>query len=552
MRAVLSVMENLEKGKRAYLFLLLFGMLFFLPGLSSLPPTDRDESRFAQASKQMLETGNYVDIRLQEVPRYKKPIGIYWLQAATVKLAGQPLDHIWPYRIPSSLGALATVLLTCFFGSCFFNRRVGLLAGVLVASCLLLGVEARLAKTDAALLATITAMQGLLGLLYLERHERRKGRWPLVLLFWLACAAGILIKGPLPPVIALATVLTLCVVDRQIKLLKTIRPLVGLLLLAAMVLPWFIAIQQATGGEFMQKAFYGDFLPKLLKGQESHGAPPGYYLLLFPLLFWPGSLLVVRYLPQLWQRRSEDIVRFLFAWLIPAWIIFELVPTKLPHYVMPFFPAIALLTAAGLSQPAALERSIGKLRRWLSLPLVFVWFVTALILTLGLPLLPVWLQRFEPWHVLPLAGGLLILRGAWKLQRNLPPLSVLPLFLLGALLIFPVTFYDILPRLELAWPSRQVAEILQHQPPGELISAGFGEPSLPFLNGTETKLTDAQGAVALLPNPEFRYLLLERRQKQKFKELAPGQLERLHLLRSFDSFNYSKGKKMRLELYAKP
>jgi len=319
-----------------------------------------------------------------------------------------------------------------------------------------------------------------------------------------------------------------------------------------MVLPWFVAIQNATGGEFMQKAFYGDFLSKLLAGQESHGAPPGYYLLLFPLLFWPGSLLVVRYLPQLWQRRGEDVVRFLFAWIIPAWIIFEFVPTKLPHYVMPFFPAIALLTAAGLSQPAALERASSKLRRFLSVPAVFVWIVTALLLALGLPILPVMTQQFQPWHVLPLAGGLLIVRGAWKLQKNLPPLSVVPLFILGALLIFPVTFTDILPRLEFVWPSRQVAEILRQQPPGLLISAGFGEPSLPFLNGTETKLTNAEGAVTLLAEDKFRYLLLERRQKLKFEELAPGQLERLRLLESFDSFNYSKGKKVRFELYAKP
>ncbi len=402
MQAVLQIVEKLEQGKRAYFFLLLIGLLFFLPGLNSLPPTDRDESRFAQASKQMLETGNYVDIRFQEVPRYKKPIGIYWLQAASVKLADQPLDVIWPYRISSSLGALATVLLTCFFGRRFFNRRTGLLAGTLVVSCLLLGVEARLAKTDAALLATIVTMQGALGLLYLQRHERLKGRWPLVLLFWVACGAGVLIKGPLPPVIALSTILALSLADRQLTLFRAIRPLPGLLLLTAIVLPWFVAIQNATGGEFMQKAFFGDFLPKLLAGQESHGAPPGYYLLLFPVLFWPGSLLVVRYLPDLWQKRSDDAVRFLFAWIIPAWIVFELVPTKLPHYVMPFFPAIALLTAVGLSQATELEQTPGRWRRRLSLPAVVLWFAVALLLALGLPLLPFWFKQFQPWHLLPL------------------------------------------------------------------------------------------------------------------------------------------------------
>lgn len=552
MRAVLRIIENLEQGKRAYLFLLLIGLLFLLPGLSSLPPTDRDESRFAQASKQMLETGNYVDIRLQEVPRYKKPIGIYWLQSASAKLADQPLDVIWPYRIPSTLGVLATILLTCFFGSRLFSRRVGILAGLLVASCLLLGVEARLAKTDAALLGTIVAMQGVLGLLYLERHDRPRGRWPLVLAFWIACGAGVLIKGPLAPVIALSTIALLALMDREVSLVRTIRPLPGLLLLVAIVLPWFVAIQNATGGEFMQKAFFGDFLPKLLAGQESHGAPPGYYLLLFPVLFWPGSLLVVRYLPDVWHRRREDAIRFLFAWIIPAWTIFEFVPTKLPHYVMPFFPPIALLTAVGLIQSVNVEQPMGRLRRLISLPFILLWLLAGVILALGLPLLTVWFQQFQPWHILPLVGGALVLRGAWRLRGQLPPMSVVPLFVLGGLLVFPVAFTDILPRIDTAWPSREVAKVLDQQPVGQLISVGYAEPSLPFQTGTSTRLTNAEGAIALLPEPAWRYLLLEGRQKQRFEELAPDLLQSYQLLRSFNSYNYSKGKRLTLELYAKP
>jgi hypothetical protein len=115
-----------------------------------------------------------------------------------------------------------------------------------------------------------------------------------------------------------------------------------------------------------------------------------------------------------------------------------------------------------------------------------------------------------------------------------------------------MTFTDILPRLEIAWASRQVAGILQHQPPGELVSVGFNEPSLPFLVGTRTRLTGAESVAPLLAGDEFRYLLLEGRQKLKLQEVAPGLLERLRLLEAFDSYNYSKGKKMRFELYAKP
>src|SRR5689334_49380 len=101
---------------RAAAFLVLCGLVLFLPGFFNIPPIDRDEARFAQATKQMVETGDFVDIRFQDEVRYKKPVGIYWLQAAVVKAAsalGFPgaLTTIWLYRIPSLLGAIGAVLL---------------------------------------------------------------------------------------------------------------------------------------------------------------------------------------------------------------------------------------------------------------------------------------------------------------------------------------------------------------------------------------------------------------------------------------------------------
>src|SRR6266702_1626146 len=101
---------------RAVAVLVLASLLAFLPGFFQLPPTDRDEARFAQASKQMLETGEYVDIHFQDEVRYKKPVGIYWLQAGVVKAAGalgfrEAQTTIWLYRIPSLLGGVGAVLL---------------------------------------------------------------------------------------------------------------------------------------------------------------------------------------------------------------------------------------------------------------------------------------------------------------------------------------------------------------------------------------------------------------------------------------------------------
>src|ERR1700727_2917298 len=147
---------------RATAFLLLCGLLLLLPGFFNIPPIDRDEARFAQATKQMVETVDFVDIRFQDEVRYKKPVGIYWLQSAAVEVAsdlGLPRAQvrIWLYRVPSLIGAIGAVLLTYWTALAFVTRRGALLAGLLMCSSVLLGVEARLAKTDAMLLLTVVA-----------------------------------------------------------------------------------------------------------------------------------------------------------------------------------------------------------------------------------------------------------------------------------------------------------------------------------------------------------------------------------------------------------
>src|SRR3954468_20727704 len=161
---------------RAVALLLLVALLSFLPGFFSIPPIDRDEARFAQATKQMVESGDYIDIRFQDEVRYKKPVGIYWLQSGVVKAARalgfeQALTTIWLYRIPSLLGAIGAVLLTYWAALAFVSRRGALLAAVMMAASILLGVEARLAKTDAMQLLVSVAALGAMARVYLSEHR---------------------------------------------------------------------------------------------------------------------------------------------------------------------------------------------------------------------------------------------------------------------------------------------------------------------------------------------------------------------------------------------
>src|SRR5260221_187746 len=141
---------------RAIAVLVGLALLAFLPGFFHIPPVDRDEARFAQATKQMIETGDYIDIKFQDETRYKKPVGIYWLQAGVVQLAeavGVPQARlrIWLYRIPSLIGAIGVVIATYWAALAFVSRRAAFLAGLIMATSILLGVEAPLPKTHAGL-----------------------------------------------------------------------------------------------------------------------------------------------------------------------------------------------------------------------------------------------------------------------------------------------------------------------------------------------------------------------------------------------------------------
>ena len=266
--------------RRAIALLVVFSFLVFLPGFFQIPPVDRDEARFAQATKQMLESKDFVDIRFQNEVRYKKPVGIYWLQAAAVK-AGETLGvpqartTIWLYRLPSLFGAIGAVLLTYWAALVFVPRRAALFAALMMASSVLLGIEARIAKTDAMLLLTSVAAMGALARIYLASQtepQDDKGDWRQPAILWTTIAAGVLLKGPLVPMFVGLTVIVLSVVDKSARWLWSLRPFAGIVWLILLVSPWFVAIIAKSGASFFVQAIGHDMLDKVASGQEAHGA----------------------------------------------------------------------------------------------------------------------------------------------------------------------------------------------------------------------------------------------------------------------------------------
>jgi 4-amino-4-deoxy-L-arabinose transferase-like glycosyltransferase len=536
---------------RAVAFLLLCGLLLFLPGFFNIPPVDRDEARFAQATKQMVESGDYVDIRFQDDVRYKKPVGIYWLQSVAVKTAsalGLPRAElrIWVYRIPSLLGAIGAVLLTYWAGLAFVTRRGAVFAALMMCAAVLLGAEARLAKTDAMLLLTVVAAMGALARVYLswQRGEdpvHPPWSWPLI--FWTALAGGILLKGPLILMFAGLTIVTLAILDRSAAWLWRLRPVWGLMWMLVLVLPWFVAIFLRAGNEFFADSVGGDMLSKLA-AQESHGAPPGLYLLLFWITFWPGAPLAGMAAPAVWRARREPAAQYLLAWLIPSWIVFELVLTKLPHYVLPLYPAIAILTAG------ALERRVLS-RSWLMRGAAW-WFVIPALASIGAVVTTIVLTRQPAFPAWPFAAVSMILGlFAWWLYDDSRAERSLLNAVLSAVFLAIAVYGVVLPALTPLFPSAEIARALRNVVcvGPRAAAAGYHEPSLVFMTDTSTALTDGSGAADFLKGGSCRFALVEARSERSFVQRAEAIGLRYNVLTRIDGYNISQGRAISIAIF---
>ncbi|MEL6220717.1 MAG: glycosyltransferase family 39 protein, partial [Pseudomonadota bacterium] len=338
----LPVLDQLERGLlrlldwagtgewRRVAVVLTVALLAALPGLSAMPVTDRDEARFVQASKQMLETGDLIDIRFQDQPRWKKPAGIYWMQAGSASLFGGVDAEIWAYRLPSVLGAVTAALLLVWAMAPLAGQRAATLAAIMLPATLLTMGEANIAKTDAVLLALSVAT---LGAVVRTLPEAARPSLTAALALWAALGLAVLVKGPIVPVIALLALAALWVVCKERPRIGRLHPLPGLALMVLIVAPWLIAIWQISDGGFFEESVGKDLLGKVSEGQEKHWGPPGLYLALVWATFWPWAALIPLASNWVWSERRSQIVVLVAAWVLPFWLVVEIVPTKLPHYV---------------------------------------------------------------------------------------------------------------------------------------------------------------------------------------------------------------------------
>jgi 4-amino-4-deoxy-L-arabinose transferase-like glycosyltransferase len=342
------------------LLFVLFTLLYSI-GNEALPFIDRDEPRFAEASREMRASGDYIIPRVNGEYRFDKPPLIYWLQVAAIDLLG---DNEFAARFPSVLFAAATVVATAVWGSRLYSPKTGLWAGLIFGLSFQLFIHARAAVADfpmifCFLVATWSAW---------ERRTSPRSAW-LFWTFYLALGIGFLAKGPIA-LLPIVFPLLYRLMARESGRVDWASALAGLVVILAVIGAWGVPALVLTRGEFFAVGIGHHVVERAVAPLQSHGAHTwvGYllglpfYFLTFFFSFFPGWLFVPAAIRRL-RNDTMPVERYLLIAAGCVFLVFTLIQTKLPHYTLPALPFLSLLVA-----PSAVKLG---------------WSRTALVITLA-------------------------------------------------------------------------------------------------------------------------------------------------------------------------
>jgi 4-amino-4-deoxy-L-arabinose transferase-like glycosyltransferase len=434
----------------------------------------------------------------------------------------------------------------CAWGAAgFLGVRASNLAGAMLGASFLLSTEADIAATDGMLCGAVTLSMAALARVYCAALEGRPTSVATKALFWVGMALSMIVKGPIGPMVAGLTIAALWLWDRRAPWLRTLGWGWGFILMAAVVGPWAMAITVATDGAFWSSAVGGDLAPKLVKGDLGHGQPPGFYLLTLPFLIFPFCLFLPGGAMLAWRQRADGWVRFCLCWLIPSWIVFELVPTKLVHYPLPLYGALTWLMAGGLHErtPRAARLAGAALTLAVALGLVGGMMTLAPRVTT-----PIGAAVALAGLTVASAGGALFL----VRDRLLVACAVAGW---AGIVAHAALVGWVAPNLKGLWLSSRAASALTAAAanprdgvtPGPVTVAGYAEPSLIFLLGQDTELGGgAEAAEAVI---DGRPAIVEAREEPAFRAALGTRAAAVAPAASVSGLDYSNGRADILRLY---
>lgn len=339
-----------RKGKdlRGYLLLLVLGCLLYLPGLGSYQPIDPTDSFFIEAGREAVETNNYLVPLMNYKPWLDKPILYFWAVAGSIKLLG---DSAFAGRIFGALCGIALGIVTFTYSKCFIARREALLASVILISSPLLSVVAHASLTDTPL--TLLMTTAALALLHYDRSDSMRSWW----VGFSALSLAFLCKGPIAIILVVAVmwIYWLIVLPNKVEILFKIFnmwPTKAIMFMTAVNLPWYLAATIGTNGAFFRDFFVTQNFGRMV-GTVNHQQPFWFYIPVFFGGFMPWSLMMVAQayrLPRIWKTcetrtHSHNFIMYCLVWAAFELLLFSAIKTKLPTYILPAAPPLAILAA---------------------------------------------------------------------------------------------------------------------------------------------------------------------------------------------------------------
>ncbi len=409
--------------------LLLAGVLFFihLGGYDLWPP---DEPRFALIAREMMQTGDYLIPRVNGVVYEEKPPLMFW----GIALLSAPLGDVneWTARIPSALAGLVTVVFAYWLARSMFDTRIAFWAALILITTFRFWWEARVGQLDMLLCAWLTmSCYGLW-----RWHKER--RWGFLVLLYAGMALGAITKGPPGFIFPFLAVVVFYWRDK--KEIKKLHPIVGLILAGIPLAAWLIparmaasAEHQSGAGQMLVSNVFRQTVQRFFVG-VTHANPPWYYLEHLPLDLLPWTLFLPWVAVWAWKRRKQsDEIRFLLSWILPAFLFFCIAIEKRAIYLLPLYPALAILFSCSIND--LLDNPSG---RWLP-RLKVAWSLclvaggAGLILLGYTPFAEYWSPWFYPLALLAFIGGIAILHESHSGDIQRLPVSMATAFTLAAL-----------------------------------------------------------------------------------------------------------------------
>jgi 4-amino-4-deoxy-L-arabinose transferase-like glycosyltransferase len=535
-----SLIDRWSRGWRGPWLAALIALVAALPGLIALPATDRGESRLAEASAQMLESGDFVATAVDDQAPDRRPAGLHWLQAAAVAATSNAdARRIWAYRLPALAGAMIAAAACAWGGAALFGSAAGVLAGAILGSSMLLSTAGAVDAPAALLCAGVTLAISALARLYLAANGQGAGGRGARVLLWLGVCLAAIAGGPVGPAAVMLTGAALWATDRGAPWLRAVGWGWGLILTAGLVGPSLVAgvIGHSEGG--------APSWPALSNGERI----PGFHLLVSPLLLFPFTLLLPAALALAWRGRRERGVKVALCWILPSWLVLEFSRGQPLAGGLIVYGAVAWLAAAAFTRGAGrLSLRVGATMQLIA---AMIWIALAMYAGLhfgGAAALA--------WSVLAA-----ILLAATALGADLLIHAKRPRAAMGLALGLGILAHDVLlagagPRLDALWVSRRAALALDKAgldprggvTPGPVAMVGYGEPSLTFALGGLTEALGPDDAVDAIG--EGRPAVVEIRKQAAFLTALKAAGRQARPVSEVDGFDYAKMTPVRLILYA--